>query len=474
MQSSGDLDILDIPAGSIRAPAGFGKTQLIAETLRRFTGSKPILILTHTNAGVAALRARLEKFKIPSECFRVYTLDSWAIRTLSYFPFRSAFPSSELRSKAISYPAVRAKILKLLTERHIDEVISSTYSRLLVDEYQDCQEIQHDMVKHIASLLPTCVFGDPLQAIFGFGSNTVVPWQKVEADFPALQELTTPWRWRNSGNEELGRWLYKVRVDLMAGRDIDLSAAPHSVSWIQLKGDGEEIRKAQLSACNLRADSESDNVLVIGDSRSPESRNKLASQIPGASVVERVDFSDLLDFGSAFNPNAPYALDVLIRWRLKCLTGLNEDAFRSRVNSLAKNTQRRPGSALELSALSFEQSRTFRDALSFLQTPDDSKEERFFRPELHRAIIRVLQMKVENEDIELLECASRIRESGRAQGRLLSKCAVGSTLLVKGLESEVAVILDADQMDRRNLYVALTRASKKVVICSRSRILSPE
>jgi ATP-dependent exoDNAse (exonuclease V) beta subunit len=45
-------------------------------------------------------------------------------------------------------------------------------------------------------------------------------------------------------------------------------------------------------------------------------------------------------------------------------------------------------------------------------------------------------------------------------------------LLLKGLEAEVAVVLYADVMDARNLYVALTRGSKKLVVCSKSKVLT--
>ncbi|MDN7667287.1 UvrD-helicase domain-containing protein [Burkholderia vietnamiensis] len=39
--------------------------------------------------------------------------------------------------------------------------ITSTYSRLLVDEYQDCNTAQHAIVCSIAQILPTCILGDP-------------------------------------------------------------------------------------------------------------------------------------------------------------------------------------------------------------------------------------------------------------------------------------------------------------------------
>ena len=50
---------------------------------------------------------------------------------------------------------------------------------------------------------------------------------------------------------------------------------------------------------------------------------------------------------------------------------------------------------------------------------------------------------------------------------------MGSTLLLKGLEAEMAVVLDGDGLDKRNLYVAMTRGSKALTICARSPTLNP-
>ena len=44
---------------------------------------KPILVLTHTNAGVAALRGRLEKAGVKPAGYRAATLDGFAIRLIS-------------------------------------------------------------------------------------------------------------------------------------------------------------------------------------------------------------------------------------------------------------------------------------------------------------------------------------------------------------------------------------------------------
>ena len=72
-----------------------------------------------------------------------------------------------------------------------------------------------------------------------------------------------------------------------------------------------------------------------------------------------------------------------------------------------------------------------------------------------------------------MDGGSLIREQNRLIGRPLPKRAVGSTLLLKGLEAEVAVIQNAGALDARNLYVAMTRGSKVLTVCSPSPLLNP-
>src|SRR6266481_1629097 len=103
------IDLLTINRGLVTAPAGCGKTELIARALARHKGPKPILVLTHTNAGVAALRGRLDRAGVPSSRYRLATLDGFAMRVISTFPKRSGHDPAilQLGSPGSDYPAIR-------------------------------------------------------------------------------------------------------------------------------------------------------------------------------------------------------------------------------------------------------------------------------------------------------------------------------------------------------------------------------
>jgi hypothetical protein len=50
---------------------------------------------------------------------------------------------------------------------------------------------------------------------------------------------------------------------------------------------------------------------------------------------------------------------------------------------------------------------------------------------------------------------------------------IGTTLLVKGLEFDHAIVLDADSLSRKELYVAITRGANSLTIISSSAVLNP-
>lgn len=74
---------------------------------------------------------------------------------------------------------------------------------------------------------------------------------------------------------------------------------------------------------------------------------------------------------------------------------------------------------------------------------------------------------------DFLSAAIQARERNRHLARPIARRSVGSTLLLKGLEADVSVVLHPELMTAQNLYVALTRGARHVVVCSSNPILMP-
>lgn len=468
-----EIDLLKHDRGSVVAPAGCGKTQLIAEALKRCKVDKPILVLTHTNAGVNALRERLQRQGVPPSAYRLSTIDGWAMRLISLFPMRSKNDPKilQLITPNTDYLAIRTAARDLLASGHISEPLRATYSRLLVDEYQDCSLPQHAIVCNASEVLPTCVLGDPMQAIFGFRGVQLVSWRlDVMTRFPPIGKLEIPWRWRNAGTEQLGQWLLAVRKTLAAGESVDLDDSPVEVKWIELKP--ATAVQQRLAAARTRSDRHEGGVLVIGDSTNPSGQRIIASQTPGAFAVEAVDLKDLIAFGKVFNPETVDALDHLVGFAGELLTNVKGSDLLKRVKSILKGTARREASEAEIAAIRFCQIPNHANAATLLQSLSEAPDVRIYRPAVLYFCGQALRQAAQGE-FQFHDATLHAREQYRHMGRSLPRRAVGSTLLLKGLEADVVVILYPEKMDACHLYVALTRGARQVVICSEKRMLQP-
>lgn len=191
------------PKSMVVAPAGYGKTHAIAECLKHTKGKQ--LILTHTHAGVASLKEKIQKQGVKYNQYRVETISSFAQKYVNAFYCGNDIPEQD--GKAY-FPFVIEKATKLFDITPIKDVIQATYSGLFVDEYQDCTIEQHDLIKALACILPTRVLGDHLQGIFGFSGQQLVDFEKDLMGFERFPDLCEPWRWKDT-NYDLGEDLKK-------------------------------------------------------------------------------------------------------------------------------------------------------------------------------------------------------------------------------------------------------------------------
>ncbi len=466
-----EIDIFQTRLGSVTAPAGCGKTQLIADALSQHTDNKPVLVLTHTNAGVAALRARLQRGGVPNSAYRASTIDGFAIRLASKFPLRTGLDARvlELANPNTDYPVVRGAIQGLLQAGHISDPITSTYSRLLVDEYQDCNTTQHAIICSIAQTLPTCILGDPMQAIFGF-RDPLVHWEReAQTAFPPIGALQTPWRWRLAGMDALGAWLLQARASLEAGQPVNLRGAPEGVQWIQLT-QGMEVQQ-RLVAARIEAPNRDGRVLIIGDSINVNGRHQLTMQTPGATSVEAVDLKDLVNFARQFDLASPNALRQIADFATSLMTGVGAANLLTRVKTIRGGRARTPATPAEAAAVAFLEAPCHTTAIDVLQSLADQRGARVYRPELLHCCISAL--RAAGGEVGFIGAAIQARERNRHLSRPLGRRAVGSTLLLKGLETDVVVILEPERMTAQHLYVALTRGARQVVVCSSTPLLTP-
>jgi DNA helicase-2/ATP-dependent DNA helicase PcrA len=454
--------------GSIVAPAGYGKTETIADIVAGT--SDRCLLLTHTLAGVDALRKRLREKGVKSHRYQLETIAAWSLRYAAAYPVTSGFPQLAT-PRGHQWSTVYTAARQLLEGHSIDRVIQASYGLILVDEYQDCSTDQHAIMALLSRLVHTLIFGDPLQSIFDFDGEATVRWQvDVLPAFPEIDELGTPWRWKNQKNDPLAVWLRTVRDDLQAGRAIDLRKAPACVRVHHLDEPGR-LRVLEKKACNQGGLSDANRLAIIGSKSSEQVRAALAKRIH-AQNVETIECKDLQTACS--NIEATTGMDrltVVMGLLQRSIVRVNQTPFLRRISEIHSGKKiRKPLTSAEAVALAIMTNDELKPVITLLD--EFRKERRTFRGELIFALRESLQLRCLPGSPSLLECAWHVQERRRYAGRRHGYKIVTSTLLAKGLEYENSVVFLTEPATKEDIYVALTRASRRIDIVTAALDLS--
>ncbi len=228
--------IAKAPLGYVEAAAGCGKTEAIVRAVGDYcTGTQ--LVLTHTHAGVGALRQRFKKHKVSREKYHIDTIASWAWRWVRKYPENASYEGAV---EFAEWSNVYAAMANLLEKDFVTRGILNSYAGVIVDEYQDCTVQMHALISKLSTLLPCRILGDELQGIFELGKESLVKWPDVRSTFRNnLGALDTPHRWEEAGNRNLGDWLINSRPTFKVGVEPDLTGSPierEAVSAAELGG----------------------------------------------------------------------------------------------------------------------------------------------------------------------------------------------------------------------------------------------
>lgn len=456
------------------AAAGCGKTELLGQLAAdRRSGRQ--LILTHTHAGVAAVKKRLADLHVPNDKFHLDTIAGWSLRYGAAYPAISGYrPGAEADPDwTATYPGTEKFCRTALGKR----VLVESYNGVLVDEYQDCTVKQHALVRALAECIPCRGVGDPLQSIFGFGADQLVPWGTIKVDFEVIDgALTVPWRWRREGrNAALGEWLAEARTQLETTRRLVI-AADAPVTWVQHDTDIEE-PEAWAAACRDVGAAANETVAAIlkWSNRCRNLSKRMGGRWP---VVERFDDPDLLRLGVKLaDANGPTVVAALVEFVAERMTGVGT-ALRTAVDAIkagrgvSRITKNRDH-ADRLAALT--SAPTPANALAWLDGVLAHRDDWWlYRRECVFQLREALRHCSGDTFAELPDMVAAARTRARHRGRHTHRRTIGTPLLVKGLEFDHAVLLwEPDHLSVQGLYVALTRASKSLTIVSRSRTLLP-
>ena len=462
--------------GYVVAPAGYGKTHLIANSVRLATTRQ--LVLTHTYAGVNALRRKMRDLEVPSNAYRVDTIASWSLRLCLSYPGVSDWEIQ--RPEGDQWASLYRACGALLDEPFIRRIIKASYGGLYVDEYQDCSTAQHQLVLRFARDLPCRILGDPLQAIFDFDDEDPVDWDgEIPRNFERLGQLDIPHRWVRAGRPALGAWLRDARSTLKKGRPLDLRQRADGVT-IKYATDENALLIAQGNACRYFDCDQQHRVIAIhkGHQHYKAKCHHLARKLGGRfSSIEEIEGKDLFSFIYQVEHarTNQMRLKKLVTFAANCMTSVrnNLPAATSRGEHTQIRSNTRNAAVAEAANEYLAESSTASMA-GFLNALNAVPVVRVIRADLFNRMMGVLRTHLMHPDLTLRAAAERYQSEFRYKGRPVGRRRlIGTTLLVKGLEFDHAIVLDAMSLSRKELYVALTRGARSLTIISTAERLDP-
>ncbi|MBK7616958.1 MAG: UvrD-helicase domain-containing protein [Burkholderiales bacterium] len=440
---------------AVVAPAGHGKTEIIANIASM---GRRALILTHTHAGVHAIRSRLKRLGIAHSRVAVDTIAGWCMRYAHSFP-GVAKPPPDMPQSADEWDQLHRGATLALGVPAIRQVIAASYDRILIDEYQDCNGLQHQLAAELSSVVPTLIFGDPMQGIFEFAGATLNWDRDIHPAFPLAGTLETPHRWAGK-NPELGQWIAETRGKLMRGEPIDLRdprinfRASGDAFDMGTLFEGLEGREGSFAAIHCNKG------LCYRLARAANG---------GYQAIEEIAANRLRQFASEWDRAGDAAT------RLRSVTSLIDDCFHKRAP--AEGEPADPDDEA-IRARMLEAARTLGDgdgalaAAELLSLARKRPRWKLYRGELWRDCERAVSDLASGRVAAMLEATVTVRQRASNSGRKLPRRTVSTPLLLKGLEFDHVVIPDATHFARERLaqaklfYVAISRATRSLTISS--------
>lgn len=256
----------------------------------------------------------------------------------------------------------------------------------------------------------------------------------------------------------------------MQGCDIDLAAAP--IEWKPTVSPG-----AQVLACKDVYYDEASTVVAI--LKWPYQCHNLAKKLGGAySSMEELESKDLIKYAQALDhaSNGCEAALVLLHLARACMTGLPSAVksmqTRLEAGGLPRVTARTPNVSVVNAVIAIAKAPTPTNILAVIQAIEAMAGASVHRSELWRLFKRSMAVQDDEGVDTTQEAAVIVRDRAREDGRMPQQRTISRTLLVKGLEYDHSIILNANLLDNaQDFYVAATRGRSTLSVLSKNRVL---
>lgn len=479
LRSAARLVVIEAPGGCGKTTQGASFAADVCQTL----GPGRLLILTHTHAACGVFGERTRG------------LSGLEIRTIDSLigQIAEAYPEPGVMLGALpDYDRSGRWAASLLRRRpFIADMLARRYPMVICDEHQDASAEQHAVVEALHGAgAKVRAFFDPMQRIYGAGATTAQGQADDErlAAFQAAadvsESLDVPHRWRGGG-EDLGAWVLENRTRLAAGGKLRLTGAlPRGLSVVFADNAAQRNLGFQLDAGDRRgldADFKGDQPLLILSHHNETVqaiRAALGRSMPIWEGHTRSALPALVE-RLAGCADAAAAAEAAVAFVQETCTGFSDSQFATRLRSevasgCAKLARGKPA---QIQAL----------ARRIIDQPDHAGVGAFLEA-LHGAIkgqadfagVHIDYPREYWEAVRLgaaTDPQSGLAEQARQKAhtrRLPPPRAISTIHKAKGLEAPNVMIMPCDgttfrEKDRRLLYVAISRASRRLtLVVSRS------
>ena len=451
---------------AVIAPAGHGKTEMIVDMVEYAGGRQ--LLLTHTHAGVDALQKRLNHRCISKTKYAISTIAAFCTKWGMAYCHTSAVDTalSPYRTKDEArryYSQFYDGAKQLFQHEWAGRVLQESYSGVIVDEYQDCIQTNHEMFLILSRYLPVRVLGDPLQGIFSFSGQQLVDWNCL--GYPVVDVDTSPWRWSKT-NPSLGQYLNDIRDSLwptLAGHQctLDIDSCYGSICVIDPQ---------HFDVYSMLSEFRQYKTVLYLTKWEAQQTNFCLRHPNIFQLDEKQECEDLFRFADSFSNKSGIDLMLeIIEFESKCSIKVKSE-LTSFINSLGRGSFDfgRIKKNIEFGQLLSEVQAVDKHEtiLRILNWFEKNPTFKCYRKELHSEMIRSVRYS-RDHGISIYEAAGHIRKDPALQKRYQGfKCLSSRTLLSKGLEFDCVIIDMSTPLSAKEFYVAMTRAMKKIYILS--------
>ncbi|MBA7572594.1 hypothetical protein ES708_14377 [subsurface metagenome] len=330
----------------------------------------------------------------------------------------------------------------------------------------------------LSEILPIYILGDPLQGIFDFNVGELVNFETDLNIFAnAHFKLTEPWRWKKT-NPKLGDRLKEIRSKLENEINIDLNQYASGIEILQIvENDIYSWDKKYNKRIRELLDSERSLLLIYPVSENINARKNLVKTFKNRfHLVEAMDGKDFYNFSKIIDNSDSASIYNKIHEIIYNI--FNKSELNKWFNDNELKNKRQEKDKIIIVAIKGNLDKLNQE-ISFILVSQTLKQIKkipnikCYRKELFSDLCKALE-QAEYQKISVYKAMKNIRNVKRRMGRKIKGKYIGTTLLTKGLEFDTVAILNAHKFsDPKNLYVALTRASRKLIVFTSNKVLSP-